>query len=281
MKSFIIIITFGLNAAAFAQKNEKIISDTATLRIYYVLTKKESTSEKAYRTDTMLLDIGKYVSRFYDPARLKRDSAIAYLFGENNQSAIKEMHVLKDEDAGAMAKMPGTISSNTREGESYQIVKDKIGNITVFDYGNTVLTKLQYEDNIGKFNWQLEESMDTIATYSCQKATLNFRGRKYIAWFTADIPTSEGPWKFSGLPGLIVKVEDSDQLFSFTMIGLIQPKDPLPFKISKKDYLKVSRDDWNQSVQKRGLGMNANFTSGIMTIGSAPGKYTPVLMELE
>ena len=177
------------------------------------------------------------------------------------------MEILKDEVASTMSKMPGTISSNTSEGESYQIVKDKNGNITVFDYGNMLMTKLQYEDRFDKFNWQLEEGMDTIATYSCQKATLNFRGRKYIAWFTTDIPTSEGPWKFSGLPGLIVKVEDSDQLFSFKMIGLIQPKHPFPFKISKTDYLKVTRDDWNLAVQKRGLGMSANFTGGILTIG--------------
>lgn len=52
------------------------------------------------------------------------------------------------------------------------------------------------------------------------KATCTFRGREYTAWFCVDIPISNGPWKFGGLPGLILKVYDKDHLFVFESIEI-------------------------------------------------------------
>ncbi|RZK25459.1 MAG: GLPGLI family protein, partial [Flavobacterium sp.] len=211
----------------------------------------------------------------------QRDSALSNLFGSTDPNSIKEVHVLKDDQTDSMSEMQGTISSNAIEGESYQIVKSKNGNSIVFDYGSSALTKLQYEDNLGKLNWQLEDGIDTIANYACQKATLRFRGRNYTAWFTTDIPINEGPWKLSGLPGLITKLVDSEQLFSFVMIGLTQPQRLMTFQIPKSEYLKVSREDYRKQILKRAPGMKVNFTNRIMTVGSVSGKYTPTLMELE
>lgn len=268
---------------ALGQKSDKEIRDVVNLRCYYVLSKKNAASEKPYRTDTMLLDIGTQVSRFYDPARLSRDSAIHRLFSSTNQQNIKSINVYKGAEGKDFSKMPGTVMSNTMEGESYQIVKDKYaGVITVFDYvGATGTTKLQYEDKLGKLNWELVDGTDTIAGYASQKAILKFRGRSYTAWFTTDIPVSEGPWKFSGLPGLILKVEDADQLFSFSLIGLTQPKTSLPLFISKSDYLKCTRAEFDKQVMKRGMGMQINLVNGDMSIAEISGKYEPVLMELE
>lgn len=56
--------------------------------------------------------------------------------------------------------------------------------------------------------WTLLPDTATILTYHCWKATGHFRGRSYTAWFTMEIPVSEGPWKLCGLPGLIIKAED-------------------------------------------------------------------------
>jgi GLPGLI family protein len=57
--------------------------------------------------------------------------------------------------------------------------------------------------------WELTNSETMqIGNYICKKATTDFRGRLYVAWYTEQIPVSAGPWKFNGLPGLILKVED-------------------------------------------------------------------------
>ena len=63
----------------------------------------------------------------------------------------------------------------------------------------------------------------------CQKALGEFRGRKYIAWFTSDIPLSDGPWKFCGLPGLILAVQDTEAYFVFTCIGVDNKSTPIRF----------------------------------------------------
>ena len=70
------------------------------------------------------------------------------------------------------------------------------------------------------FKWQILSESKEILGYKCQKAQGEFRGRKYIAWFAPSIPISDGPWKFCGLPGLILAVEDMDKYFVFTCIDI-------------------------------------------------------------
>ena len=56
--------------------------------------------------------------------------------------------------------------------------------------------------------WTVEmDSVKTVAGYECHLATTHFRGRDWRVWFTLDIPLSLGPWKLSGLPGLILAAE--------------------------------------------------------------------------
>ena len=54
---------------------------------------------------------------------------------------------------------------------------------------------------------------------------MSFRGRDYRALFTMNIPLSVGPWKFGGLPGLILKVEDAKQDYIFRAIGIRSVKE--------------------------------------------------------
>ena len=280
---FLVIIFLSLlsSITCLAQNTSKLLKDTTMLRVYYIHSKKEKATDKSARVDTMLLDIGKSFSRFYDPGRLKRDSTISNLMNATDPATIKEVHVLKNEEVNGMSDMAGTVSSDAMEGESYQIIKSKKGEISVFDYGASALTKVQYDDFFDKPKWQLQEGTDTVAGYDCQKATLNFRGRNYTAWFTTEIPISEGPWKLFGLPGLILKVEDSEKLFSFVMIGLTQPKQIMPYQVAKSEYLKISREDYRKQVLKRGGGMKINLTNGVMTVGNVSAKSTPISMELE
>jgi len=63
------------------------------------------------------------------------------------------------------------------------------------------------------FKWILQKETRKIGTFICQKATTTFRGRNYIAWFAKEIPVPFGPWKFKGLPGLILEVYDTENVF--------------------------------------------------------------------
>lgn len=282
MKIILIAMAFcGLSSFAFAQKKNKEMTDNVNIRCYYLFSKKTNETP-GYRTDTMALDIGDNISRFYDPARLGRDSAIIRMMEGIKPTDIKSMNVYKD-GAKDFSKMSGTKESNAMEGESYQIIKNKkTGLVTVFDYlSGYGGVRFQYEDPFPKLNWELQEGTDTISTYACQKAVVKFRGRNYTAWFSPEIPVNDGPWKFSGLPGLILKVEDADQLFSFTLIGMTQLKPALPLVLNKSEYLKCSRAEFATQQKKQGMGMQINFTDGVLSFSGLSGKYTPSLMELE
>lgn len=70
-----------------------------------------------------------------------------------------------------------------------------------------------------KFNWKILSEKQKIGEYNTQKATTEFGGRKWTAWFSSDIPFQDGPYKFSGLPGLIVKIEDEGKNYSWILQG--------------------------------------------------------------
>ena len=62
-----------------------------------------------------------------------------------------------------------------------------------------------------------------------QMATVEFAGRKYSAWFTTELPLPYGPYKFGGLPGLILKIEDAEKQFLWEATAF--EKSGLPIEI--------------------------------------------------
>ncbi|HFK5555378.1 TPA: GLPGLI family protein [Elizabethkingia anophelis] len=70
------------------------------------------------------------------------------------------------------------------------------------------------------FNWTTLAEVDKMLGYSIQKAVIYFAGRDWEAWFTTDIPFSDGPYKFNGLPGLIVKISDTKKTHCYELIAI-------------------------------------------------------------
>lgn len=66
--------------------------------------------------------------------------------------------------------------------------------------------------------WILLPDKKVFQNYTLQKATTKFGGRNWIAWFANEIPFQEGPYKFQGLPGLIVELSDDKNNFGFKLI---------------------------------------------------------------
>jgi len=97
-----------------------------------------------------------------------------------------------------------------------------------------------YKDELKPQNWEILSDTTTILGYQCQKAQCQWRGRDWVAWFTPEIPINEGPWKFYGLPGLIMKLQDTKSQYSFEIIGLQQVNEPMYMTI-KKDSRKIDR----------------------------------------
>ena len=115
-------------------------------------------------------------------------------------------------------------------------------------------------DSDASFDWTISDDTATFLDYSCQRATLSFRGRNYEAWFTPQIPINDGPWKFSGLPGLILKVRDTEGLFDFECVGLQYLDTPYAIEIPSGKYFECDRKEYNKAMDKKGGGMNINKT---------------------
>lgn len=78
-------------------------------------------------------------------------------------------------------------------------------------------------EKISELKWKMETETRKIGKFTCQKATTEFRGRKYIAWFTPEIPISTGPWKLQGLPGLILEAYEVDKKVQFYFKSIEYP----------------------------------------------------------
>lgn len=80
-------------------------------------------------------------------------------------------------------------------------------------------------EETGSINWEILDDSKQIGSFNTQKATTTFRGRDYTAWFTTEIPIGIGPWKFHGLPGLILEVQDDEMGVQFLFSSIQIPHD--------------------------------------------------------
>lgn len=113
---------------------------------------------------------------------------------------------------------------------------------------------LMYTESFPLQSWEIEPETQTICGYECQKATCHWRGRDYVAWFTTDIPVSAGPWKFGGLPGLIMKINDANNDYTWEAVAVNKGSFPI-YGARRKRYVKSTRE----KVQKLQRELNENY----------------------
>lgn len=97
------------------------------------------------------------------------------------------------------------------------LIKRRSNAVTHFELlGNDLL---KYNEQIA-FNWKLVNESKVISGLNCMKAIVDFEGREWIAWYAVDVPINGGPYKFYGLPGLILDLSDTQNLFHFSVDSL-------------------------------------------------------------
>ncbi|WP_288447688.1 GLPGLI family protein [uncultured Chryseobacterium sp.] len=156
--------------------------------IYEVISKKDSTSEnftkENFNLDTTPDDIAYYNRLYYI-----NDS----LYNANGQYGFKDY------------KLTSFIIKK-KNNNSYQNY-EYIGDVNFY----------KITEKAGQ-NWKISDSTKTFGSYPVQKAVTEFGGRNWVAWFTQDIPIPYGPYKFNGLPGLIMELYDSKKEYYFKLI---------------------------------------------------------------
>jgi GLPGLI family protein len=98
-----------------------------------------------------------------------------------------------------------------------------------------------FKEELNELNWILQQDTATIQNFKCQKAITNYGGRTWEAWFSSEIPISFGPYKFGGLPGLIISIRDSRTHWHFELTKIDVFEEPM--KVSIDNYLNYPISD--------------------------------------
>lgn len=169
----------------------------------------DSNNKEDVKKEMMLLDIDKNGSSYYSHDKFVADST-------------GKAEIEKQLKAGG-----GNISINRREkpGQiSYKVTK-QYPDFKTYLFRNISMDQYKVRED-KKPEWKIGTDKQKIGEYNTQKATTSFGGREWTAWFTTDIPFQDGPYKFYGLPGLIVKMEDATGSHIMTLIGNKTVKTP-------------------------------------------------------
>lgn len=112
---------------------------------------------------------------------------------------------------------------------SYNEYTIEISNDSLVFYDTFADNEYTYTEKLD-FKWELTDEEKFIQGYSCKKAITEYGGRTWIAWYTLEIPLNAGPYKFKGLPGLILEVTDLTETYAFEFYGL-----------AKRDYQNINK----------------------------------------
>lgn len=171
------------------------------------------------------------------------------------------------------------ISSFTGGGKQYKNIKEKRFLNEKELFGKEFLI----DDSLQKIDWKMENETKKIGNYTCYKATavlpvdesnlMNFRPKKGVdqekvqkatnftdvveipkdiivtAWYTPEIPVSQGPGTYWGLPGLILEVSDGKTMLLCSKV-VLNPKEKSEIK-PLKNGTKVSRNEYAEIQLKK------------------------------
>ena len=125
---------------------------------------------------------------------------------------------------------PYTIVAMTRDmarGQRTRIFTDLAGNTrTVYEFPST---QIHYEEPLPVVTWELSDEVKEVNGIPSKQARGKLYGREWIVSYATDIPLPVGPWKLTGLPGLVTEAVTTDSLYHFTLISFaLTPDDERP-----------------------------------------------------
>jgi GLPGLI family protein len=186
----------------------------------------------------------------------------------------------------------GGMMSSFSPGKQYKNIKDQLILQDQEFFGKQFLIK----DSLPKYTWKMESETKQIGQYTCFKATamkkvddLDFRSMRrkkpnaaaeksndssavnkdamnnievpketlVTAWYTMQIPVSQGPGEYYGLPGLILEVNADKTTILCTKI-VLNPSEKKEIKAPSKGK-EVSKKEYNDIVKKKMEEMRAMY----------------------
>ena len=202
-----------------------------THRFIYEFQYKIDSLAEEFSKDNMILDVNPDEVKFYPHIYAEKDSI---------NKVQKTRSYIWEEVLPALTR-----KRNTNENTSFVLLND--------------FFKIETKDEM---TWKLSSETKNVGNYKLQKATTNFGGRNWTAWFNSEVNLNEGPYKFRGLPGLVFEISDDKNNFKFSLIKSYQLKETYdtrdvletfagdkPILVSEKMLLKKQLELFNDPLQ--------------------------------
>jgi Protein of unknown function (Porph_ging). len=258
-----VLLFIAINKKSFTQDFE-VVDNAKWLITYNYEFLQDSTSKYSLKQLQMVLQIGLKASKYCDLRSFLSDS-ILYL---------KKNQELNDDNINSVMEQVSKLTDgiNTNLLASNSVYKNFPNKGTTFfrAYADSKYFKVIQPLAM---TWKLEPSKDTIiASYHCKKATTTFAGRNYNAWYTTQIPISEGPYKFNGLPGLIIKINDIENEHRFILTSFKMLKYYQPITLSKIDYIEITPKEYVMVLRNFINKLSGRLQTNDIKIFSEEGK---------
>ena len=221
MKTRLLLLIVALAFASPMRAQDEDTLCQARLMVMYELTYREDTNHMDHaKKERMMLLIGDEISFFQSYNAYRSGKKIKEMVNKG----IREFHVQQED----MSRY------------TYRVFKNHpTGKVTMIEHVLMTGTFL-YEENYPCMNWEYTEDTATINGYFTQKAVCDYGGRTWEAWFAPELPYNDGPYMFCGLPGLIVKIADTQDHYRFEMVSAEIPEDMF-IEWENLDYVRTTK----------------------------------------
>lgn len=233
--------------------NKLSFSTPSALVCNYKLTYQPDSTVATKRQDFFKLIISQGNSRFQSQSSRSRDSLTAIMVSFLKTPQLMSIYM------NQLFRLPIT-------NQRYIIYKfQNTGKIVYYDWIGSKI--YHYEEMPSMFKWVNTADKANISGYECQRALTFLGGRKFEAWYTREIPVSDGPYKFCGLPGLIVKVNDLKNHYVFELKNISYTKSTVDITLPKNSAVT------NKAKLKSGLAV---YQAGLLDRTASMGNSVTV-----
>jgi len=192
----------------------------------------DSTNVEDMKTEMMFLDTSKDGSKYYSYTVFNSDSLMKVDL-EKQLAATGSINVRSDMQKGSVR---------------YSVTK------TYPDYKTNLHRRLSMDaysiSDDRKINWKISSDKEKIGEWNAQKAEADFAGRHWIAWFSTEIPIQDGPYKFHGLPGLIIKIEDKTGSHKLELRGIKNIQGDLNINVFEAKEIAVNSKQFQKVIKE-------------------------------
>lgn len=164
-------------------------------------------------------------------------------------------------------QMNGTINSQFINSSPHTYYKNHLDK-TMLSQVNFDGKEYLIDGTLSEFTWDIKGTKQTISGYECVEASTKMTGGAPItAWYTPDIPISDGPSSYWGLPGLILYLDINNGMSVFSCTSIEQVNDLLEIetpdtgeKVSKEQFDNVIAAFMQRMQENNRTERGDNFT---------------------